>query len=237
MFEQMVVSRKVPKTGRRWSVALAITLQVAIVAVLLVIPLLFTEALPKTMLGTFLTAPPPPAPPPPPAAVAKVQPQRPKLAEVVKTNSFVAPTVIPKRVDTSAQPAPPQVAAANPGNGVPGGIGDAIGGIGNVPPPPPPKTAPQRIHVGGNVEAAKLVRKVTPRYPTIAQSAHIQGTVVLRAIIARDGSVQRLQYVSGPALLMASAMQAVREWKYQPTELNGQPVEVDTTIQVVYNLG
>jgi len=87
------------------------------------------------------------------------------------------------------------------------------------------------------VEAAKLVRKVTPQYPSIAQAAHVQGTVVLHAVISKDGSVQRLQYVSGPALLMASAMQAVREWKYQPTELNGQPVEVDTTIQVVYNLG
>ncbi|MGH9738872.1 MAG: energy transducer TonB [Candidatus Acidiferrales bacterium] len=91
--------------------------------------------------------------------------------------------------------------------------------------------------MGGNVEAAKLVKKVTPAYPTIAQTAHITGTVVLRAVIAKDGRVQELRYVSGPALLMASAMQAVREWRYQPTELNGEPVEVDTTIQVVYSLG
>lgn len=87
------------------------------------------------------------------------------------------------------------------------------------------------------MEAAKLVNKVTPQYPSIAQSAHIQGTVVLHAVIAKDGTVQQVQYVSGPSLLMASAMRAVREWKYQPTELNGEPVEVDTTIQVVYNLG
>ena len=87
------------------------------------------------------------------------------------------------------------------------------------------------------MQAAALVRKVQPVYPPIAKTAHISGTVVLHAIIAKDGSVQDLQYVSGPPLLMKSAMDAVKQWRYKPTMLNGEPVEVDTTISVVFTLG
>jgi protein TonB len=114
-----------------------------------------------------------------------------------------------------------------------------LGGIGTgaAPPPPPPAAAPARIKVGGDVQAASLLKQVTPAYPNIAKTAHVAGTVTLHAIISRDGSIEKLEYVSGPALLMASAMTAVREWKYKPTMLNGQPVEVDTTVQVVFSLG
>ena len=102
--------------------------------------------------------------------------------------------------------------------------------------PPPPKPSQQRVRIGGNVQAAKMVRQIQPMYPQIAKTAHVQGTVILHAIIAKDGSVQELQYISGPALLMRSAMDAVHQWKYQPTLLNGEPVEVDTTISVVFTL-
>ena len=87
------------------------------------------------------------------------------------------------------------------------------------------------------MEAASIINKVTPQYPPIAKTAHVSGTIILHAIISKDGSIEKLEYVSGPALLMASAMTAVREWKYKPTMLNGQPVEVDTTVEVVFSLG
>jgi protein TonB len=87
------------------------------------------------------------------------------------------------------------------------------------------------------VQAASLVRKVEPIYPPIAKTAHISGTVVLHAIIGKDGSVQNLEYVSGPPLLMKNAMDAIKQWRYKPTMLNGEPVEVDTTISVVFSLG
>jgi len=90
---------------------------------------------------------------------------------------------------------------------------------------------------GGNVAAAKLVRQVTPLYPPIAKTAHISGTVMLHAVIAKDGTIQELTYVSGPPLLMKNAMDAVHQWRYSPTLLNGEPVEVDTTISVVFTLG
>jgi protein TonB len=127
--------------------------------------------------------------------------------------------------------------------GVPGGIaggsaGGVLGGIiGGAGMPPPPKAAPSRIRVGGNVQAASLVRKVDPIYPPIAKTAHISGTVVLHAIIGKDGSVQNLEYVNGPPLLMKAAMDAIKQWRYKPTMLNGEPVEVDTTISVVFSLG
>lgn len=94
-----------------------------------------------------------------------------------------------------------------------------------------------RIRVGGNVQAAKITKKVEPVYPAEAKKAGISGTVVLHAVIAQDGTVKQLDYVSGPQELTDSAMGAVWQWEYQPTLLNGQPVEVDTTINVVYELG
>ncbi|MGC1684007.1 MAG: energy transducer TonB, partial [Candidatus Acidiferrales bacterium] len=117
-----------------------------------------------------------------------------------------------------------------------GVLGGIIGGTGsNL--PPPPKPTQQRIRVGGNVQSAKMIRQVQPVYPQIAKTAHVQGTVLLHAIISKDGSVQELQYVSGPPLLMKAAMDAVREWRYQPTLLNGEPVEVETTVSVIFTLG
>ena len=88
-----------------------------------------------------------------------------------------------------------------------------------------------------NVMQASLIRQPMPVYPQIAKTAHISGTVVLHAIIGADGAVQDLQYISGPPLLMRSAMDAVRQWRYRPTMLNGEPTAVDTTVSVVFTLG
>jgi protein TonB len=116
-------------------------------------------------------------------------------------------------------------------------LGGIIGGAPGSNLPPPPKEAPKRIRVGGNVQSAKMIRQVQPIYPQIAKSAHVQGTVILHAVISKGGNVEELAYVSGPPLLMRAAMDAVRQWRYQPTLLNGEPVEVDTTISVIFTLG
>jgi periplasmic protein TonB len=235
MFDQLVVSSAHPtKTHKSWTVALSAIVQSIILGILILIPLIYTEALPKGMLNTFLVAPAPPPPPPPPAAPVKTV----RAPKIVQLNKMVAPTVIPKNVAMIKDEAP--VIYTN-GGGVDGGTGNGILngiiGSGGSGPPPPPTKAPSRIRVGGNVQAASLVNKVTPQYPPIAKTAHVSGTVVLHAIIAKDGSIQELQYMSGPPLLMKSAMDAVREWRYKPTMLNGDPVEVDTTISVVFSLG
>ncbi len=235
MFDQLVVSSAHgSKTNKPWTVAMSAIVQALIVGILILIPLIYTEALPKGFMNTFLVAPAPPPPPPPPAAPVKAV-VRPRI---VTPQRMVAPTVIPKTVQMIKDEAP-DVGGVEGGVGVPGGVpGGVLGGIiGNSAPPPPPKPTQMRIRVGGNVQGAKLIHQVQPIYPQIAKTAHVSGTVLLHAIIAKDGSIQELQYVSGPPLLMRAAMDAVHEWRYQPTLLNGEPVEVDTTIQVVFTLG
>ena len=233
MFNQLVVSGHQGRTHKPWSVALSAVIQASILGVFVLIPLLYTEVLPKAMLNTFLVAPAPPPPPPPPQQqVVKVAPK------VINLQKMVAPTVIPKNIAVVKEEAP--VVYTNNNEGVSGGTGNVLGGlIGSGPagPPPPPPAAPQRIRVGGQVEAASLVNKVEPQYPPIAKTAHVAGTIVLHAIIGKDGSIRELQFVSGPPLLMKSAIDAVKEWRYKPTMLNGEAVEVDTTIDVVFSLG
>lgn len=245
MFDDLVISSVHPtKTNKPWTVALSVLVQTGIVILLILIPLIYTEALPKQMLTTFLVAPAPPPPPPPPAAAVQriVKP----VARLIHNGQMMAPTVIPKKVSMiKEEELPPDVGNVGIVGGVQGGIaggsaggvlGGIIGGVGsNL--PPPPKAGPTRIRVGGNVQQASLVRQVQPSYPPLAKAAHVSGTVVLHAIISKDGTIQELTYVSGPAMLMTSAMDAVRQWRYKPTMLNGEPVEVDTQITVVFTLG
>ena len=123
--------------------------------------------------------------------------------------------------------------------GVPGGqmggvIGGVIGGVGGA--PPPPKPSQTRIRQGGAVTAASLVNRVQPNYPPLARQTRISGTVRLHAIISKSGSVESLEVMSGHPLLVQAALDAVRQWRYRPTTLNGEPVEVDTTIDVIFSL-
>ena len=96
--------------------------------------------------------------------------------------------------------------------------------------------SPGRIRVGGNVQSAMIVAKVPPIYPAAAKAARIQGVVHLSAIIGMDGTVQELTVLDGPAELTQSAMDAVKQWVYRPTLLNGNPVQVQTTIDINYTL-
>lgn len=245
MFDDLVESSVLrKKTHKPWAVVLSAIVQAVVLGILVLIPLIYTEALPKAFLTTFLVAPAPPPPPPPPAApVTKIVKP---VARLIQQGRMMAPTVIPKKVEIiKEEELPPDVGNVGVVGGVPGGVpggqaggvlGGIIGGVGSNM-PPPPKEAPKRVRVGGNVQQARMIRQVQPVYPQIAKTAHIQGTVILHAIIAKDGTVQELQYISGPPLLMRAAMDAVRQWRYQPTLLNGEPVEVDTTISVIFTLG
>jgi periplasmic protein TonB len=115
--------------------------------------------------------------------------------------------------------------------GIVGGIVPGIPATSGQLPP-----TPSRIRVGGGVEAANLIKKIVPMYPPEAKAARISGRVRFTALIAKDGSVSTLQLVEGPALLVDSARQAVSQWQYRPTLLNGNPVEVITQIDVNYTL-
>jgi protein TonB len=120
-----------------------------------------------------------------------------------------------------------------------GVMGGVIGGVltAAAPPPPPPKPqAPKRIRVGGQVESARLIFQPKPDYPPLAKMARIQGTVRLDAIISKDGTIQDLKVISGHPLLVKAALDAVGRWRYQPTMLNGDAVEVATEIDVNFTL-
>ncbi len=167
----------------------------------------------------------------------RVKPQ----VHLIDAGKLVAPKAIPKDIKIIKEEAEPDMMGAQGGvpGGVPGGqmggvIGGVIGGVGGA--PPPPKPAQSRIRQGGAVTAASLINRVQPNYPPLARQTRISGTVRLHAIISKDGTVQQLEVLSGHPLLVQAALDAVRQWRYRPTTLNGEPVEVDTTIDVIFSL-
>jgi protein TonB len=243
MFEEMVISSPNPKkTNKPWTVFFSMLFQLAFLGILILIPLIYTEALPKTMMATMLTAPPPPPPPPPPPAAVQVVHVKPQ-AHLMDAGKLVQPKAIPRDVKIIKEDAEPDMNVGMAG-GVPGGVaggsmggvlGGVIGGMGGAPPPPKPKlTGPLRV--GGNVQAARIINRVQPMYPPLARQTRISGTVRLHAIIGKDGTIQQLEVMSGHPLLQQAALDAVRQWRYQPTLLNTEPVEVDTTIDVIFSL-
>jgi protein TonB len=248
MFEQSLLTSG--KTAKPWTVAISFIFQTILIGIAILIPLIYTDTLPRTTLTSFLVAPPPPPPPPPPpAAPVKVQRVIPRQFDAGR---LMSPRAVPKQIAIiKEEELPPPTGAVGVVGGVPGGVpggagGGIIGGIiGAAPvaaPPPPPKVevqkplTPQRIRVGGNVQQAKLVRQPKPIYPPLAKQARIQGVVRFTAIIGKDGTIQNLQLVTGHPLLVPSAQEAVKQWVYQPTLLNGEPVEVITQIDVNFTL-
>ena len=242
MFSQsFVVESTTDHRRKRWVQASSFFVQTIILAILVMIPLWFTDVLPVQQLATFLVAPPPPPPPPPPAApTVKVA----KITEVVN-GQLRTPSKIPQKVQMiKEEQAPPSMAGVIGGveGGVPGGqVNGVLGallptthssGAGVAAPP-----VPKRIRVSTGISEGMLERKVEPVYPAIASRAHIQGTVQLRAIISKNGTIENLQLVSGHPLLVQAAMDAVKQWRYRPYVLNGEPLEVETVVNVNFHIG
>ena len=249
MFEQSLMELARTDRKRPWTVGLSLLVQVFILGGMILVPLIFTEALPKSSLMTFLTAPPPPPPPPPPPAAAP--PKVVKMVREFEDGRLTAPKEIPKQIQMIKEEELPPPSSGGVGvvGGVPGGsaggqLGGVIGGIVSStpvaappPPPPPPKPeTPKRINVGGNVQAAKAISRPQPMYPQLARQARIQGTVHLEAVIDETGKITDLRVISGHPLLVQAALDAVRQWRYQPTILNNTPVQVQTTIDVNFTL-
>lgn len=242
MFEDSLLEsggRLTTKRGQ-WA-TFGFVLEAVAVGVMVLIPLLFTEALPKTQLMTFLVAPPPPPPPPPPAAAPI------KIVKQVQTDivngQLRTPTKIPEKIQMIKEDeAPPPVMSAGVVGGVPGGIpggqmGGVIGGIISSTPVAVPKIAtPQRVRVSQGVTQGLLIRKIQPNYPPLARQARIQGSVLLQAEISKDGAIENLHLISGHPMLAPAAIEAVKQWRYKPYILNGEPVEVETQITVNFTL-
>lgn len=244
MFEDSLIeSGGKLKTKRGRTSAIAFLIQIGIIIVMILIPLIFTEALPRTQLMTLLVAPPPPPPPPPPPAAAPVRVVRHIETDLVN-GELRTPTKIPKKIEMikEDEAPPPVMASTGVVGGVPGGVpGGSMGGVlgsvlSSVPTVAPKVATPQRVRVSSGVSQGLLVRRVQPAYPPLARQARIQGTVILQAEISKDGSIQNLQLISGHPMLAPAAIEAVKQWKYRPYLLNGEPVEVETQIQVNFTL-
>jgi protein TonB len=176
------------------------------------------------------------------AEAPETQPSRPPV------RTFTMPPPKPRsgeegRVILPEMPAAPLSGSGNaPDLDLPAGV-NGLSGAGRIAAPavqePPQAKEPpakQPLKVGGNVQAANLIKKVTPIYPQLAQVARTQGTVRFTALIGKDGRIRNLELVSGPPALVPAAGDAVKQWVYRPTLLNGEPVEVITQIDVTFTL-
>jgi len=220
---------------RKWTLAVSIVFHLCLITGVIMTPLLATGELP----------PIPRAAPEYVLVVARLPPVPPERRQVPRTeSSAAAPVDAPDRVmpDTPA-PAPPgppdpfDVVGGDPNAGpfVPGGVG---GGGDTLTPPPLPPTPPAPktpIRVSA-LQAPKKIKDVAPRYPAIAQASRVEGVVILEAVISEDGSVQDVRVLRSKALLDDAAVEAVRQWRFTPTLLGGQPVPVVMTVTVSFNL-
>lgn len=242
---ELVNDKKRKGLGR--AMAMSAAVQALIISLLILIPLLTIKPLSVTAFADKLLTPPPPPPAPPHVKVFTEDRKEKPREERKIDDKFTSPPEIPKFIPIPGVPEIPRgdksgVEGGNP-EGVPTGTGRKIfpfpfpGPDEAAPPPPPPPplpppAPPSRIRVGGNVAAASLITQVKPVYPPLAKQARIQGVVVLEAEIDREGNITMLRVISGHPLLVPAALNAVREWKYRPTLLNGEPVPVLTTITV-----
>jgi periplasmic protein TonB len=244
MFDQTFVDG-VQKTKKKYTIVLSLLIEVLALGVLVLIPLLYTQVLPTAQLKSLLMAPAPPRAPIPELVNAAKTPL--KRVRQLNASLLIVPRVVPKTVATNVVVDSPEIVVPRgtgdpngPMNNVPVGIFDSTSGTGVPPQPPPPAVKPTLpkgpVPVGGNVAAANLIRRVNPAYPPLAKSARVQGSVEFTAIISRTGDIENLQLVHGHPLLVTAAREAVLQWKYRPTLLNGQPVEVITDITVNFTL-
>jgi len=220
---------------RRRALIISVSAQAAILTAIILVPLFGKPE--RIALANVLPIPPysPNRAPAQQQTNTRPTPQRPHIST---RDIYSQPRSIPPRVDTT--PDGPQDSPQ-----IPIGVGSTTPCVGCIPiednrpqPPRPPDNAtrtPARIRMT-HLEPAMLLQRVEPVYPHLAQQIHRGGRVELRAVIATDGTIQSLQLVSGDALFVQSALDAVRQWRYRPTILNGQPVEIDTFITVVYSL-
>jgi protein TonB len=194
--------------------------------------LIYPEALPRQALAFLLTAPAPPPPPPPPP---KQPPQKLRGTSETANGLILAPPRIPHGFSVSEVPdqaSDGPLFSMDQGNGLPnGGTGVfASRSISRV-----VRAEPQGpVRISSGVMEGILLAKYPPAYPAIAKAAGVQGTVVLQATISKNGTIENLRVVSGPLMLQQAALDAVKTWRYRPYLLNDDPVEVETTVNVVF---
>ena len=218
--------------SRGWMIA-ACAFNGSILLALILIPLIYPEALPRMAMVFLMEVPKAPAPEPKPVARVErtnlVQPE-------MRGGQIFAPPSIPHDPYIAERPEIlPNVNVATMDQ-------DGTGTGENNPFGNPSQHSVVReqvrgpVRVSGMVVEGMLIQKTVPVYPAIARATRTQGTVVLQATISRNGTIENLRVASGPALLQQAALDAVRSWRYRPYLLSGEPVEVETTVNVVFKM-
>lgn len=255
MFEQSTLPSG-PASKRLWATCLGVTGEALLVGFAILAPMLWPQVLPRTTLITSLLPPVPQGRPKPEVDRSRTTQAVVRRTPVIRNGAIYEPPSIPDKVVILVD-LPPEVASGSyVMGGVPGGPQDGVdGGIlgsilrpGAAPVPrphveearhAPVTTAPpevKRVKVGGVVKMAEILHRVEPQYPAIARQVRVQGVVELVGVIATDGHLKELRLVSGHPLLAHAAMEAVSQWIYKPTTLNGEPVEVIAPITVTFRL-
>ena len=226
---------KIRTRSRGWMLA-TFALNSSILLALILVPLIYTQALPRQAMAFLMEAPPPPPSAPP--VHAHTLDRAASSSPTAQVNPFTVPRQIPNTISMRPDAAPaggPIDIAIDSGTGiVPGAFGDAHQ-------PPAPRVVPAApkapVRLSGQIASGLLIRKVMPQYPPLARTMRLSGTVVLAATIAKDGTIANLRVVSGPAMLQQAALEAVSRWRYRPYLLNGEPVDVETSVNVIFSLG
>ena len=221
------------RTRSGWFSGVAVICNGSIVCCLILLPLLHPASLPKQTLSMLLAAPAPPV------ELLSTMTRVTSVAThaVALVNPFTPPRIVPNSIRAADHEPPPLVSTGiNPlGSGsVLNGLPDSIG----TPASPQVRvTSPRKPVISSGVMEGRKLSGADPRYPAIAIAARIQSTVLLAATISRTGAIENLRVVSGPPMLAPAAEEAVRTWHYRPYLLNGEPVEVETTVNIIFNLG
>lgn len=243
MFDQTFVDAQ-QVTKRPLTLALSLLLQVSVICLLILVPLLYTQVLPVAVFKNLLIAPASPRPEVPTPPEVKASPKL--IARTLDLHKLFAPIAIPKKVaavdQLTSAPDIGLAAVSDPGAGATQGIVGIIGSVPVAPAPPPDMLQPKKksptgpLVVASVLEEANLVQRVMPVYPPLAKTARIQGMVEFTALISKTGTIENLKLVHGHPLLVTAAREAVEQWRYRPTLLNGVPVEIVTDIIVNFTL-
>jgi periplasmic protein TonB len=240
MFEQSILT-SAPAARKTGAVLASFSAQILAVGVIICVPLIYNDVLPRVKLTLPLARP---VTSPPPVPTTQAPPDRSVTSGLHTSASAARIFAIPARNTASASAGPisldPEGAPALTAKD---GAAPSLPFAVPLPPPEkrppvadPPKPSPPPLTVGGDVQAAKIIKRVIPVYPRAAIQTRVSGTVRLTGVIAKDGTVQKLQVVSGHPFLVQAALDAVRQWVYRPTFLNGQPVEVIAPIDIIFSL-
>jgi protein TonB len=239
LFQSLIVTEPEKHAGRTsTTLIISVLLHSALIVAIAILPLLFYDALPSQEgLKAFFVAPlevaPPPPPPPPPPAGARAMVRAAPRIQTQAPQGFVAPIEVPNEIKPEEGLDLGFEGGIGGVEGVPGGVvGGVVGGLPSEAPPPPARV----VRIGGQIAQPKLIRQVKPVYPDLAVQSRVSALVILEAEVDTRGSVRTVKVLRGHPLFDEAAIEAVKQWRYQPLLLNGEPTGFILTVTVNFNL-